>query len=153
LQALWLVLVLIDLATLIVSLPGYYHSLFTLCPGPVTSCPDTSQLNVHTLPTLLHAGFSLNTYALYVIFLDALTTLAFLLIGALIIWRRSNGTMTFSQILNQLLPGQHCCQQKSAPDRSGSLNLNSAEQVIHQENTTGHFQQSFCSFFREGLRL
>jgi signal transduction histidine kinase len=93
LQALWLVLVLIDLATLIVGLPGYYHSLFTLCPGPVTSCPLTGQLNEPTLLTLQHAGFSLNTYAFYVIFLDALTTLSFLLIGTLIIWRRANTWM------------------------------------------------------------
>jgi signal transduction histidine kinase len=50
-------------------------------------------LNVETLPTLLHAGFSLTTYALYVILLDALTTLAFLLIGALIVWRRSTTWM------------------------------------------------------------
>ncbi len=92
-QALWLVLVLIDLAVLMVSLPIYYHSLFTLCPSPVTSCPDTGQLSVQTLPTLLHAGFSLQTYAFYVIVLDALTTLSFLLIGALIIWRRANTWM------------------------------------------------------------
>ncbi|QBD82973.1 hypothetical protein EPA93_46235 [Ktedonosporobacter rubrisoli] len=93
LQSLWLVLVLIDLAVLVVNLPAYYHSLFTLCSGPVTNCPETGQLNVQTLPALLHAGFSLNTYAFYVIFLDALTTLAFLLIGALIIWRRANTWM------------------------------------------------------------
>ena len=93
LQAFWLMLVLIDLATLIVSLPAYYQTLFTVCPGPVTSCPDTGQLSAQTLPTLLHAGFSLNTYAFYVIFLDALTTLSFLLIGALIIWRRANTWM------------------------------------------------------------
>ena len=93
LQALWLVLVLIDLATLLVNLPGYYHSLFTLCPGPVTSCPFTGQLNAPTLLTLQQAGFSLPTYAFYVIFLDALTTLSFLLIGALIIWRRATTWM------------------------------------------------------------
>jgi hypothetical protein len=92
-QVIWLVLVLIDLAILIVSLPAYYHTLFTICTGPVTSCPDTGQLNVQTLPTLQHAGFSLNTYAFYVIFLDLLTTLPFLLIGALIIWRRANTWM------------------------------------------------------------
>jgi hypothetical protein len=63
LQALWLVLVLIDLTILIVSLPAYYQTLFTVCTGSLTSCPDTGQLNVQTLPTLLHAGFSLNTYA------------------------------------------------------------------------------------------
>lgn len=56
-QMIWLVLVLIDLATLIVSLPGYYHALFTLCPGPVTSCPDTGQLSAQTLPTLQHEVF------------------------------------------------------------------------------------------------
>lgn len=87
-QGIWLVLVLIDLATLLVSLPAYYHTLFTLCPGPVASCPDTGQLSVQTLPTLQHAGFSLTTYACYVLVLDLLTTLPFLLIGALIIWRR-----------------------------------------------------------------
>ncbi len=92
-QVIWLVLVLIDLAILIVSLPAYYHTLFTVCTGPVTSCSDTGQLNVQTLPTLQHAGFSLNTYAFYVIFLDLLTTLPFLLIGALIIWHRANTWM------------------------------------------------------------
>src|SRR5262249_50577256 len=92
-QAIWLVLVLMDLVTLIVSLPVYYHSFFLLCPGPVTTCPDTSQLSAQTLPILQHAGFSLNTYALYVIILDALTSLSFLLIGALIIWRRVNAWM------------------------------------------------------------
>lgn len=93
LQALWLVLVLIDLTTLIVNLPGYYQALFTVCSGPVTSCQTTDQLNIQTLATLQHAGFSLNTYAFYVIFLDLLTTLSFLLIGALIIWRRANTWM------------------------------------------------------------
>src|SRR5690242_6106480 len=92
-QAIWLVLVLMDLVTIIASLPVYYHSLFLLCPGPVTSCPDTGQLSAQTLPILQHAGFSLNTYALYVVFLDALTTLSFLLIGALIIWPRANTWM------------------------------------------------------------
>src|SRR5690348_909317 len=93
LQALWLVLVLIDVATLIANLPGYYHSLFTLCPGPATSCLDPDQLNTQTLLTLQQAGFSLNAYAFYVIFLDALTTLSFLLIGTLIIWRRATTWM------------------------------------------------------------
>lgn len=92
-QGIWLVLVLIDLATLLVSLPAYYHTLFTLCPAPVTRCPDTGQLSAQTLPTLQHAGFSLHTYAFYVLVLDLLTTLPFLLIGGLIIWRRAHTWM------------------------------------------------------------
>jgi signal transduction histidine kinase len=93
LQALWLVLVLSDLAILIVSLPAYYHALFTVCSGPVTSCLITDQLNMHTLSTLQRAGFSLKTYAFYVIFWDLLATLSFLLIGAVIVWRRGNTWM------------------------------------------------------------
>lgn len=92
-QGLWLLLVLINLATLVVSVPGYYHALFTLCPQAVSDCAITDQLNAQTLPVLQQAGFSLNTYALYVIFLDALVSLSFLLISALIIWHRANTWM------------------------------------------------------------
>jgi hypothetical protein len=90
LQALWLVLVLIDLVTLAVSLPFFAQSLFTVCSGPLSDCPNTGQLDAGTLPVLLHAGFSLRTYAFYVLILDLLTTLPFLLVGALIAWRRAN---------------------------------------------------------------
>ena len=93
LQALWLVLVLFDLATLIFTLPAYYHALFTICSGPLVSCQITDQLNTQTLATLHLAGFSLNTYAFYVVLLDLLTTLSFLLVGAVIIWRRANTWM------------------------------------------------------------
>ena len=93
LQALWLVLVLIDLAIFIANLPAYYHALFTVCPDSPISCQITDQLNTQTLVTLQHAGFSLKTYAFYVIFLDLSTTLSFLLIGAVIIWRRVNTWM------------------------------------------------------------
>ncbi len=93
LQALWLVLVLIDLAILITNLPAYYHALFTVCTAPLTDCQITDQLTTETVATLHHAGFSLNTYAFYVIFLDLLTTLSFLLIGAVIIWRKAKTWM------------------------------------------------------------
>jgi hypothetical protein len=93
LQTLWVVLVLIDLGTLFLNLLPYYHALFGVCSGPVTNCQITDQLNTQTLATLKHAGFSLNTYAYYVIFWDLLTTLSFLLVGAVIIWHRSNTWM------------------------------------------------------------
>lgn len=93
LQVLWLVLVIIDVGTLITNLPIYYHALFTICTGPLASCQITDQLTAQTLVTLQRAGFSLHTYAFYVIFWDSLTTLSFLLIGAIIIWRRANTWM------------------------------------------------------------
>ncbi len=92
-QALWLVLVLMDLVTLVIGLPAFYGSLFTVCTRSAVDCPNSDQLSTQTLSTLLHAGFSLNAYAFYVIFLDLLTTLPFLLIGALIVWRKSDTWM------------------------------------------------------------
>ena len=93
LQALWLLLVLCSLATLAVSLPFYVQSLFAVCTGPVSGCPDTGQLDAQTAHVLQHAGFSLGMYVIFVMVLDLLTTLAFLLVGAVIAWRRANTGM------------------------------------------------------------
>lgn len=124
LQTLWLVLVLIAVATLIVDLPGYYHSLFTLCAGPITSCSDPDQLNTQTLLTLQQAGFSLNAYAFYVILLDTLTTLSFLLLGALIIWRRATtwmGLFVSFLLINTGSLGPSFSHTSSVPSNSSPL--------------------------------
>lgn len=92
LQGLWVILVLCDLFVLVVSLPVFYQALHTVCTGPVASC-ESDQLNPQALLGLQHAGISLHAYALYVFSWDMLTTLAFLLVGIVIIWRRSNTFM------------------------------------------------------------
>ena len=92
LQGLWVILVLCDLFVLAVSLPVFYHALHTVCTGPIASC-ESDQLNLQALVGLQHAGLSLHAYALYVFSWDMLTTLAFLLVGIVIIWRRSNTFM------------------------------------------------------------
>jgi hypothetical protein len=92
LQGLWVILVLCDLLVLVVSLPVFYHALHTVCTKPIASC-ESDQLNLQALVGLQHAGISLHIYAIYVFSWDMLTTLAFLLVGTVIIWRRSNTFM------------------------------------------------------------
>ncbi len=92
LQALWVILVICDLFVLIVSLPAFYRRLHAICTTPSPSC-QTDQLTPQALAALQRAGLSLHAYALYVFSWDMLTTLAFLLVGAVIIWRRANTWM------------------------------------------------------------
>jgi hypothetical protein len=95
LQALWVILVLCDLFVLIVSLPAFYRALHTVCTLPIAvDCSGYfDQLTPQALAALQHAGISPHAYALYVFTWDLLTTLAFLLVGAVIIWRRANTWM------------------------------------------------------------
>jgi signal transduction histidine kinase len=92
LQALWVLLVLCDLFVLIVDLPAFYRGLHAICTMPSPNCQD-DQLTPQAASALQHAGFSIHTYAPYVFSWDMLTTLAFLLVGAVIIWRRANTWM------------------------------------------------------------
>ncbi len=93
LQALWVILVLCDLFVLIVSFPAFYRVLHTVCTTtPIATCQD-DQLTPQTLAALQHAGLSVHAYALYVFTWDMLTTLVFLLLGAVIFWRKANTWM------------------------------------------------------------
>ena len=81
LQALWMILVLCDLLVLVVSLPAFYGVLHITCTGPIASC-ESDQLSPQAVAALHHVGISIHAYALYVFSWDMLTTLAFLLVGA-----------------------------------------------------------------------
>jgi signal transduction histidine kinase len=93
LQALWSLLVICDLFVLMVSLPAFYQVLHTVCTGPIATCFITDQLLPQELTALRQAGISLHTYALAVFCLDLVASLAFLLVGAVIFWRRANTWM------------------------------------------------------------
>ena len=92
-QVLWSLLVICDLFVLMVSLPAFYQVLHTVCTGPIATCFITDQLLPQELTALQHAGLSLHTYALAVFYLDLVASLAFLLVGAVIIWHRANTWM------------------------------------------------------------
>lgn len=92
LQALWVILVLCDLSVLIISLPAVYTVLHSVCTTYIASC-ESDQLNLQAVAALQHVGISIHAYTLYVLFWDVLATVSFLLIGAIIIWRRPNTWM------------------------------------------------------------
>jgi len=92
-QVLWSLLVICDLFVLMVSLPAFYQVLHTVCTGPIATCFITDQLLPQELSALQHAGLSLHTYALAVFYLDLVASLAFLFVGAVIIWHRANTWM------------------------------------------------------------
>lgn len=92
LQALWLALVLCDLFVLIASLPAFYSALHVVCTTFIASCQD-DQLTPQGVAALQHAGLSIHAYALYVFTWDLLTTLFFLLLGAVIFWRKAHTWM------------------------------------------------------------
>ncbi len=92
LQALWGIFVLCDLLVLIVGFPAFYSALHIVCTTPSPSC-QSDQLTPQGLAALQHASISLHAYALYVFSWDMLTSLVFLLVGAVIIWRRANTWM------------------------------------------------------------
>jgi hypothetical protein len=64
-----------------------------LCPAVLACIAETDQLTTRNLAVLQGIGISLQTYALSVFLWDMLTSLIFLLVGAVIFWRRANTWM------------------------------------------------------------
>ena len=93
LRLIWCLLVLCDLLVFFGSQTGFYHVLDTLCPSISANCSITDQLTPQTLPLLQQAGISLHTYAFSVWIGDLLTSAVFLLVGAVIFWRKPDTWM------------------------------------------------------------
>jgi hypothetical protein len=85
----WLVLVVGLLGNFIASIPAYYTQLLTLCTNPHTAQCITFQPTTATLAALHHLHLSLSTYASMYLAADILVSLAYLVVGALIFWRKS----------------------------------------------------------------
>jgi hypothetical protein len=88
-RGVWLLLVAVLLASLIPSIPGYYHLQHRLCDDPAT-CLLFGQATPGKLLALQRLGLSLDDFALYTAGLQVAVTLVFLAVGALIFWRKSN---------------------------------------------------------------
>src|SRR6266699_3307504 len=88
-RALWLLIALFELGVLLVNLPALIALLHTACSDPTGVSCNYLQLRSAQLPALAHSGFSLDAYALSVLFCDLIVTLLFLSVGTLIFWRTS----------------------------------------------------------------
>src|SRR6266700_1940433 len=92
-RVLWTLITLYDLGVLVYSIPGFIVRQGTLCTDVTRVNCGLYQLDATQMAVLDRFGFSLDGYAAYVFTLDALITLALLLVGALIFWHKSNDRM------------------------------------------------------------
>jgi hypothetical protein len=89
-RVVWLILAVGLLVNFIASLPAYYAQLLTLCTNTASGRCGTFQLTVAALPALQQLGLSLNTYAALCFGVDVVVSLVYLLVGAVIFWRKSS---------------------------------------------------------------
>src|SRR5438046_5918807 len=74
LQVLWLLFVLFDLLTMLISYPAFFQGLHSVCSLSLQDC-SSDQLTIQQLAALMRAGFSLDDNALYVLVVDVVTTI------------------------------------------------------------------------------
>lgn len=89
----WSLIALFDLGVLAFSIPSFVAQQYTVCSDLTRVNCGYYQLTSLQTAALDRFGLSLNGYAVYALILDALITLAFLLVGALIFWHRSSDRM------------------------------------------------------------
>src|SRR6266567_8628269 len=92
-RVVWSLFVLFDLGILFFIIPGFIAQQRTVCTDLTRVNCGLYQLGPAQMVVLNRFGFSLVGYAAYVLMLDAVITLALLLIGALIFWHKSNDRM------------------------------------------------------------
>ena len=85
----WVALTAVLLANLIPSIPAYYRLQRRLCDVPA-NCLTFGQPTPSKLLALQRLGLSLDDFALYTVGLQIVVTLVFLVVAALIFWRKSN---------------------------------------------------------------
>jgi hypothetical protein len=75
------------------SIPAYWTVLHQICSGEaatVNLCTSNNQLSQANVQTLAQSHISLDDYATLVVIIDSISSLTFLLTGALIFWRKSH---------------------------------------------------------------
>ena len=89
-RTVWLVLATGLLLNFVASIPAYHAQLLIICKTPNSAQCDTFQPTAATLQALHQMGVTLHTYAAMYVFVDVAVSLVYLVVGALIFWRKSN---------------------------------------------------------------
>jgi hypothetical protein len=87
-RSVWILLVLLMISIFVASLPVYFALLHSVCS--VASQCASGQLSAKTAPVIHSLGLSLNAYAVIVVSIKVVSVLVWLMIPALIFWRKSN---------------------------------------------------------------
>ena len=92
-RSIWGLVVLIDVVVLAVGIPAYAAQLNTFCSDPTRVTCGPLQLVSAQQGALHQVGVSLGDYALYTLVIDAVTSLLFVGLGALVFWFKSREWM------------------------------------------------------------
>jgi hypothetical protein len=88
-RGVWLLLAAGLLANFIASIPAYYAQQHVICDAPV-HCLEADQATPGKLLALQRLGLSLDDFAFSTVGLQIAVALVFLMMGALLFWRKSN---------------------------------------------------------------
>ncbi len=88
-RTIWILIALIDLVTLVVSIPAMAIQVHLACLDPTRATCNEYQLFPVQMAAARFFGISLDAYAAYTLTCDLLITLLLLITGALIFWHRS----------------------------------------------------------------
>ncbi len=80
---------LVSLASFIASIPAYWAQLNTICTDPSGASCSFPQLNPVKLQALEGLGATIGVYAVYTLTIHTITSLAFFIVGALVLWCKS----------------------------------------------------------------
>src|SRR5829696_5609271 len=89
----WAVVALVALALVFFSLPALYAQFTTLCQDAPGVCLEQNQLTPEYAQTFREAGIPPQSYAIFMIGVDAFSRLVWFAVGALIFLRRSRDPM------------------------------------------------------------
>lgn len=98
----WVVFAVVHLALSAVGLPLYFAALRTVCDA--MSCPPW-QLTPERVRALENWGLSADAYAAYLVALQAIYTLVFLVIAALLFWRKPSSRLALFVSLTFVMIG------------------------------------------------
>jgi hypothetical protein len=101
-RVVWVILVILTLASFVVLLPSYYAQLQTVCTNPTCALVQPTPESVHAMQQL---GLSVSSYATFTLMLTLFTALICFLVGGVIFWRKSNDWMALLVALTEVVSG------------------------------------------------
>lgn len=86
-------LYVLSVGLVLASIPSYFASLHLLCTDPTTTCNTSGHLTASDLQRLQALGLSIDFFAIYTILLTLLLAFGCWLVGALLLWSKSDNPL------------------------------------------------------------
>jgi hypothetical protein len=101
-RVVWMILVMLTLASFVVLLPSFYAQLQSVCTNPMCALVQPTPESVHAMQQL---GLSVSSYATFTLMLTLFTALVCFLVSGVIFWRKSDDWMALLVALTEVVSG------------------------------------------------